>query len=166
MTVAQRVDAVRFFERVFRMKELPIMDPLDVTRELFKREMRVYLIKSEQEFQALAYKKYTQDLENRNSHSGSKEKNHSGSRSKQDSKDSIDNRAAGATKRGSRGSRGSKGRPDYNSMEELTTQGSGGQLKNNSAESDLMQSKQQINAPAAMPKSSSVPDLFEVVKPK
>jgi len=50
VTVAQRADAVRFFERVFRMKELPIMDPLDVTRELFKRDMRVYLIKSEQEF--------------------------------------------------------------------------------------------------------------------
>ena len=50
MTVAQRADAVRFFERVFRIKELPIMYPLDVTRELFKRYMRVYLIKSEQEF--------------------------------------------------------------------------------------------------------------------
>jgi len=36
-----------------------------------RREMRVYLVKSEAEFQALAYKKYTQDLEPRNSQSGS-----------------------------------------------------------------------------------------------
>jgi hypothetical protein len=41
------------------MKELPILDSSDMTVEMFKREMRVYLVKSEAEYQALAYRKYT-----------------------------------------------------------------------------------------------------------
>jgi hypothetical protein len=41
------------------MKELPILDSGDLTVEIIKREMRVYLVKSEAEYQALAYRKYT-----------------------------------------------------------------------------------------------------------
>jgi hypothetical protein len=32
------------------MKELPILDPVDLTKEVCKREMRAYLVKSEAEF--------------------------------------------------------------------------------------------------------------------
>ena len=44
------------------MKELPILQAEDLTKEICRREMRAYLVKSESEFQTLAYQKYTQDL--------------------------------------------------------------------------------------------------------
>ena len=68
--------------------------------------MRVYLVKSEAEFQALAYKKYTHDLEHRNSQSGFQEKNYSGGRTKEATNSDGKGRGGG---RGSRGSKGSGG---------------------------------------------------------
>jgi hypothetical protein len=50
VTIGDRMNAIKFFEKVFKMKEIPILDPNDLTVELFKREMRVYLVKSEAEF--------------------------------------------------------------------------------------------------------------------
>ena len=41
------------------MKEIPILDSNDFEKEVGKRDMRAYYVKSETEFQALAYKKYT-----------------------------------------------------------------------------------------------------------
>ena len=49
------------------MKEIPILDQNNVTNELFKREMKAYFVKSEAEYQALAFKRYTQELDSRNS---------------------------------------------------------------------------------------------------
>ena len=48
--------AKQFFARTFVMKELPILD--DSLEEVFTREMRVYLVKSEEEFNQLAMVKY------------------------------------------------------------------------------------------------------------
>ena len=50
VTINDRMNAIKFFEKVFKMKEIPILDSHDLTVELFKREMRVYLVKSEAEF--------------------------------------------------------------------------------------------------------------------
>jgi hypothetical protein len=53
------------------MKELPILDPNNYEKEVCTRDMRAYYVKSETEYSELAYKKYTQDLETRNSQNGS-----------------------------------------------------------------------------------------------
>ena len=53
------------------MKEIPILDQNNLTSELFKREMKAYLVKSEAEYQTFAFKRYTLDLDSRNSQSGS-----------------------------------------------------------------------------------------------
>ena len=53
------------------MKELPILDANDYEKEVCRRDMRAYYVKSETEYQELAYKKYTQDLDYRNSQNGS-----------------------------------------------------------------------------------------------
>jgi len=48
--------AKKFFSKTFSMRQLPLLD--DDFGEVFKREMRVYLVKTEEEFQKLAMKKY------------------------------------------------------------------------------------------------------------
>lgn len=93
------------------MKELAILDPYDATVEQCRREMRVYLVKSESEFSTLAFRKYTSDLEHqntRNSQSGSQEKNNSGCKTKEAT--NSDGKATRGGGRGSRASRGSRGR--------------------------------------------------------
>ena len=111
------------------MKELPILDPTNVTIEVCKREMRVYLVKSEFEFQALAYRKYLQDLESgrNNSRNGSQEKNYSNSRTKEATNSDGTGTRGGRGSRGSKGSKGSRGRGQgMNSLDDFTSGGSGG----------------------------------------
>ena len=52
--------ASRFFEKTFVMKNLAILD--ESFSELFEREMRVYLVKSEVEFNSLAMLKYREEI--------------------------------------------------------------------------------------------------------
>ena len=59
ITIKSRDVAINFFEQVFRMKELPILDQEDIMHEIGRRDMRAYYVKSEAEYQALAFKKYT-----------------------------------------------------------------------------------------------------------
>ena len=117
VTIQSRKSAIHFFESVFRMKEIPILDSNDFEKEVGKRDMRAYYVKSETEFQALAYKKYTQDLDNRNSPSGSQDKNYSGGKTKEATNSSGRGRG-----RGSKGSRGSynKQRAGFNSSEDFS----------------------------------------------
>lgn len=42
--------AINFFETVFKMKELPILDPNDYEKEVCRRDMRAYYVKSETEY--------------------------------------------------------------------------------------------------------------------
>ena len=49
------------------MKEIPILDQNDFEKEVSTREMRAYYVKSEAEYQALAFTKYTEELDARNS---------------------------------------------------------------------------------------------------
>ena len=59
--------AIHFFESVFKMKEISILDQNDFEKEVSTREMRAYYVKSEAEYQALAYTKYTEELDTKNS---------------------------------------------------------------------------------------------------
>ena len=47
------------------MKEISILDQNDYEKEVSTREMRAYYVKSEAEYQALAYTKYTEELDTR-----------------------------------------------------------------------------------------------------
>ena len=48
--------AQQFFKRTFVMKSLPILD--DSFKEVFQRDMRIYLVKTEEEFTHFALMKY------------------------------------------------------------------------------------------------------------
>jgi hypothetical protein len=63
VTINSKAEAKAFFSKVFQQKELPIFSPEEPATELCRREMRAYLVKSESEFQNLAYKKYTNELQ-------------------------------------------------------------------------------------------------------
>ena len=63
--------------------------------------MRAYYVKSEAEYQALAFKKYTQDLDAK-SNNGSWDKNYSGGKTRE-----ATNSTGRGRGRGSKGSRGS-----------------------------------------------------------
>ena len=52
--------AQQFFSKTYVMKNLAILD--DSFKELFQRDMRVYLVKTEEEFTRLALAKYQEDL--------------------------------------------------------------------------------------------------------
>lgn len=118
------------------MKEIPILDQNNVTNELFKREMKAYFVKSEAEYQALAFKRYTQELDSRNSQNGSQEKNYSGGRTKEATLSSGRGRG-----RGSKGSRGSNNKKTgFNSSEDFSPS-CGGQKNHASADSELIQNK-------------------------
>ncbi len=79
--------------------------------------MRAYYVKSEAEYQALAYTKYTEELEARNSQNGSQDRNYSGGKTREATNSSGRGRG-----RGSKGSRGSnnKQRAGFNSSEEFS----------------------------------------------
>ena len=102
--------------------------------------MRVYLVKSEAEFQALAYKKYTHDLEHRNSQSGSQEKNYSGGRTKEATNSDGKGIGGGRGSRGSKGSGGNNRGKGFNSLDDFGSGGSQGQqhYKNASADSEII----------------------------
>lgn len=52
--------AGKFFGRAFNMRRLPILD--EEMNDLFEREMRIYLTKTEDEFAQLAFLKYTEEI--------------------------------------------------------------------------------------------------------
>lgn len=54
--IADKTTAQKFFSDVFTLKELPVLN--ENFDEVYAREMRAYLVKSEAEFQRLALKKY------------------------------------------------------------------------------------------------------------
>ena len=60
VTIPDAKTAIQFFETVFTMKSIPILEP--ACEDLCEREMRAYLVKTEGEFQALAMKKYTLEM--------------------------------------------------------------------------------------------------------
>lgn len=50
ITLSQPKVAIQFFEAVFKLKNLTIIDPTDPEKEVCQREMRAYLVKTEAEF--------------------------------------------------------------------------------------------------------------------
>lgn len=52
--------AQQFFAKTYVLKNLAILD--DNFSELFSREMRIYLVKSEEEFTRLALAKYQEEI--------------------------------------------------------------------------------------------------------
>jgi hypothetical protein len=56
--------AKKFFTKAFSLKRLSILD--EKLEEVSEREMRVYLVKSEEEFQRLALLKYTKEINQAN----------------------------------------------------------------------------------------------------
>ena len=52
--------AQQFFARTYVMKNLAILD--DSFSEMFQRDMRVYLVKTEDEFTRLALAKYQEEI--------------------------------------------------------------------------------------------------------
>ena len=52
--------ASKFFSRAFAMRRLSLLD--DDMNEMFEREMRIYLLKTEEEFSQLALLKYTEEI--------------------------------------------------------------------------------------------------------
>lgn len=61
MELADAKVAKKFFSKTFSMRQLPLLD--ENFEEVCKREMRVYLVKTEEEFQKLAMKKYQDEME-------------------------------------------------------------------------------------------------------
>lgn len=53
--------AQQFFSKTFVMKNLAILD--ESFKEMFKRDMRVYLVKTEEEFTQLALAKYQEEIQ-------------------------------------------------------------------------------------------------------
>jgi len=94
---------MKFFETVFTMKSITIVDP--VSENFFERELRAYLVKTEGEFQALAMKKYTLEMQRNSMYDSAKTK----------SNESSGGRGRG---RGSGSNRGKRG--GFNSMEEFS----------------------------------------------
>jgi hypothetical protein len=52
--------AKKFFDKTFTSKELTLLD--NSYNEVFRREMRSYLVKTEEEFQQLAMEKYREEI--------------------------------------------------------------------------------------------------------
>jgi hypothetical protein len=57
---ADKKIASKFFSRAFAMKRLTILD--EDMNEMFEREMRIYLLKTEEEFSQLAFMKYSEEI--------------------------------------------------------------------------------------------------------
>ncbi len=103
VTIAAAKTAIQFFETVFTMKSIIILDP--ASEDLCEREMRAYLVKTEGEFQALAMRKYTLEMQKNSMYDSAKTK----------SNESSGGRGRG---RGSGSNRGKRG--GFNSMEEFS----------------------------------------------
>jgi len=72
--------AQQFFARTFVMKKLAILD--DCFQEVFEREMRVYLVKTEEEFTSFALAKYQEEIKGINAKSNSSRSNQRGNTQK------------------------------------------------------------------------------------
>lgn len=54
------MQATKFFSKAFTMRRLTILN--EDMSEMFEREMRIYLLKTEEEFSQLALVKYKEDI--------------------------------------------------------------------------------------------------------
>ena len=120
VTISETSLAQTFFQKIWQMKELPILDQNDCTKVLFQREMRAYLVKSEAEFQTLALKRYQEEL----------------SRKSQGSQDKTNTSSAGRG-RGRGTSRGKRG--GSNLGDDFSHNNSSGTKLGGSAESQIYQ---------------------------
>ena len=60
MEIYDADSAKKFFDKTFTSKELTLLD--NSYNEVFRREMRSYLVKTEEEFQQLAMEKYRDEI--------------------------------------------------------------------------------------------------------
>ena len=64
LQIGDHKTASKFFQKAFSMRRLTVLD--EDMNEMFEREMRIYLLKTEEEFSQLAVQKYTDEIKAKN----------------------------------------------------------------------------------------------------